>query len=132
MLVQGRVEFKDVAPGSPAPFRARHFGIARCDVPVDMTCRADLFDEGGQVSDIKGRGENRCRMASKYRRSDRYPPGESFDESFRYRLTLRPDRLRWSGTSNFCPSRKNHRKTLVCRDRHGTVAPQRHAVTHRN
>jgi hypothetical protein len=120
------IEFRD--PTLPPPYAVRHAGRIRCEVPIRSRCHATLFQGDRKVSEIGDRGRNRCRMASSY--FGAYKAGAPFRENYSYRLTLRRDGQRWAGTSNFCPKRRNNRRTLICRDSHATVAPQRDAEKH--
>ncbi len=109
-------------------YGVRHAGRVRCEVPIRSRCRATLFREGVKVSEIGDRGRNRCTMGSNF--FGEHAPGIGFRENYSYRLTLRRDGQRWAGTSKFCPKRKNNRRTLICRDSHTTVAPEREPDKH--
>ncbi len=107
----------------PEPgYAVRHVGRVRCEVPIRSRCHATLFRGDVKVSEIGDRGRNRCRMGSNF--FGAYDAGVDFRENYKFRLTLRRDGQRWAGTSQFCPKRKNHRRTLICRDSHATEAPQ--------
>ena len=109
-------------------FAVRHGGSIRCEVPIRSRCRATLFQGERKVSEIGGRGRNRCRMGSDY--FGAFQAGAPFRETYSFRLTLRREGQRWAGTSQFCPKRRNNRRTLICRDSHTTVAPQRDPDKH--
>ncbi len=109
-------------------YAVRHAGRIRCEVPIRSRCHATLFRGDAKVSEIGDRGRNRCTMGSRFFGS--HPPTVGFRENYSYRLTLRRDDQRWAGTSRFCPKRKNNRRTLICRDSHATVTPERDADKH--
>ncbi len=109
-------------------FAVRHGGNIRCEVPIRSRCHATLFQDSQKISEIGNRGRNRCRMGSNF--FGGYDAGDGFRENYNFRLTLRRDGQRWAGTSSFCPKRKNHRRTLICRDSHATVAPKREVDKH--
>jgi len=106
----------------PQTYKVRHAGRVRCEVPIRSRCHATLFQGERRVSEIGGRGRNRCRMGSDY--FGAFQAGAPFRENYSFRLTLRREGQRWAGTSQFCPKRKNRRRTLICRGSHATVAPQ--------
>ncbi len=114
------IEFPN--PALPPPYAVRHGGNIRCEVPIRSRCHATLFQGERKVSEIGGRGRNRCRMGSDY--FGAFQAGAPFRENYSFRLTLRREGQRWAGTSQFCPKRKNRRRTLICRGSHATVAPQ--------
>ena len=122
------IEFEQRTTLPEPRYAVRHAGRVRCEVPIRSRCHATLFREGVKVSEIGNRGRNRCRMASDF--FGKHPAGTGFRENYSYRLTLRRERQRWAGTSQFCPKRTNHRRTLVCRDSHATVAPRREVDKH--
>ena len=103
-------------------YGVRHAGRVRCEVPIRSRCRATLFQGDRKVSEIGDRGRNRCRMGSNYFGS--FMSSAPFRQNYSYRLTLRRDGQRWAGTSQFCPKRRNNRRTLICRDSFSTVAPE--------
>jgi len=103
-------------------YGVRHAGRVRCEVPIRSRCRATLFRGDVQISQIGDRGRNRCTMGSNFFGEHR--PGSGFRQNYSYRLTLRRDGQRWAGTSQFCPKRRNNRRTLICRDSFSTVAPE--------
>lgn len=113
--------------------KVRHTGLIRCsNVRVRITCAANLSHEGERISSLKARGSDRCRIGTPFARSDRYPAGDSFTQSYRYQLTLKNRRQKWSGTTAKCPKRSNKRRTLTCRGSHSTVAPNRSVDTIRS
>lgn len=108
-------------------YAVRHAGRLRCEVPIRSRCHATLFKNGVQVSEIGDRGGRRCRMNSGF--FGRAPAETVFRQNYSYRLTLRGDR-RWAATNDFCPKRRNHRRTLICHDSFSTVAPNRKVDRH--
>jgi len=121
------IEFQRVST-VPRKDAVRHAGRVRCQVPIRSRCHATLFQGERRVSEIGGRGRNRCRMGSDY--FGAFQAGAPFRENYSFRLTLRREGQRWAGTSQFCPKRRNNRRTLICRDSHTTVAPQRDPDKH--
>ncbi len=136
----GCVSRNDIAFLRDAPstgFPVRHFGRIKCEVRTRISCLGRLvhYGDGTQPGQViardEGTGRNRCRYGSGFASSARYPFTDLFGEFFRYTLTLRNERQRWAGTSDFCPKRKARRRVLVCRDAFSTRAPRDAFVRHR-
>jgi hypothetical protein len=113
-----------------ATYRVRHSGDIRCsNVRVRIRCAASLLHEGEQISQLNGRGRDRCQIGSTFAESEQYPAGDEFVQNYRYKLTLLNKRQKWSGTTRKCPRRKNERRTLVCHASQTATAPNRSSDT---
>lgn len=116
-------------------YRVRHHGLLRCEgMPLQrVSCYSRLFEvRGGSmraISTLESHGRSRCSVASQFDDSALYLAGERFREVLRYRLTLRRG-FRYLGPDEFCSELSANRRTLTCRDSHGTSAPNRHQVEH--
>lgn len=116
-----------------AAFRVRHTGLIRCSrVNVRIRCVANLLQGEDRISSERSGGRDRCRVGTPFAESDPYPAGTEFTQNYRYKLTLKNRRQKWSGTTEQCPRRSNKRRTLTCRSSHATVAPERSVETIRS
>jgi hypothetical protein len=113
--------------------RVRHAGVIRCTrINVRIVCSANLFRGTTRISQLRSRGSDSCSIGSAFSESNRYPDGSRFTQKYRYELTLRNDRKRWSGTTRKCPKRSKDRRTLVCKASHSTTSPNRSVETIRS
>lgn len=107
-------------------YKVRHVARIRCsNVRVRINCRSNLLQGTERISRLRSNGRKRCRAASSYAESDRYEEGAAFTQRYRYKITLRNKRQKWSGTTPKCPKRSNKRRTLTCKSSHFTAAPER-------
>lgn len=142
-LSRNTIEFNGLAL-----YQVRHTMFMRCGVPVNLKCQATLFKEAGilhgleTVSTVRTRvndGSRSCTAASRYAPQNAGlveglfatdATNQGYRQRFRYELKLRRSGQTWSGTTGFCPRRKDGGRTLVCRDGHSTRSPRNSMVQH--
>lgn len=106
-----------VAFAGSEPYGVRHKSRIECAVPVDIECRAELFDlsrsDDDPISRLRSKGADACSNRSKTS-ARRYPTGVEFRQDLRFKLTLRRSAATWSGTDERCPRLSKDERTITC------------------
>jgi len=107
-------------------YGVRHKSRIECAIPVDVRCRAELFDlsrsENEPISRLQSKGAAACSNRSKTS-ARRYPTGLEFRQDVRFKLTLRRKGASWSGTDERCPKLSGDERTITCTGSQRATAP---------